>query len=485
MAARYWVGDTDGLWNKADNWGSTSGGAGGAGVPTSADAVIFDSGYTTQNCTCDVAIDIGSINVQSTYDGKLDFADSAYGHASAGDMIFDGSGEVDCGDSTITCSGNFDNKDQTTWTRGTSTIVMNGSAKTIIGHTLKDLHNLTISDDTTLSATTVSRLPVQGLLLVDATKTFTLLDTLLMQGTVTINGIVDAQAFFWTEGASVAIPGELSGTSSWLLFQFTTVTDATGTITIATINATRNMTLAPGTYGNSSTVTTFKQNANSSRTVTFLTGIFIFPGDVTFDADQPANTYFIDCDTNSVDIEFQSDLTITESSTSTLSWTKSNSATAIKFSGTTTYTDTTAAIQNIGDVEVDGTSLTLATELECDDFDGTSGTLDTNGQDLISNGNMDWASGFVIADPAASTIAPSGNFTGDGQDLSASGEWFFNVGGTAVVLGTGDVANSNASGGNEIDASAGPANNLGGNTNWDFGVVAGTILPQMMQYLYG
>lgn len=44
MANRYWVGGS-GTWDASSttNWSATSGGAGGASVPTSADAVIFDS----------------------------------------------------------------------------------------------------------------------------------------------------------------------------------------------------------------------------------------------------------------------------------------------------------------------------------------------------------------------------------------------------------------------------------------------------------
>ena len=42
MADRYWVGTTAD-WHTSANWSATSGGAGGAGVPTSSDNVIFDS----------------------------------------------------------------------------------------------------------------------------------------------------------------------------------------------------------------------------------------------------------------------------------------------------------------------------------------------------------------------------------------------------------------------------------------------------------
>jgi len=61
MADRYWRGGS-GSWNTTTNWSATSGGAGGASVPTSADNVIFDANSgsgtahyivtVTDNATC-------------------------------------------------------------------------------------------------------------------------------------------------------------------------------------------------------------------------------------------------------------------------------------------------------------------------------------------------------------------------------------------------------------------------------------------------
>lgn len=44
MASRYWVGG-NGTWNSSNttNWSTSSGGSGGASVPTSADAAVFDA----------------------------------------------------------------------------------------------------------------------------------------------------------------------------------------------------------------------------------------------------------------------------------------------------------------------------------------------------------------------------------------------------------------------------------------------------------
>lgn len=68
MADRYWVGGT-GTWNTTSttNWSATSGGAGGASVPTAADNVIFDSATTytvtmTGALTClDFTVSAGTV----------------------------------------------------------------------------------------------------------------------------------------------------------------------------------------------------------------------------------------------------------------------------------------------------------------------------------------------------------------------------------------------------------------------------------------
>jgi len=48
MATKYWIG---GDWVNTNAWSLTSGGAGGAGVPTSADDVIFNNAGAGGNCS--------------------------------------------------------------------------------------------------------------------------------------------------------------------------------------------------------------------------------------------------------------------------------------------------------------------------------------------------------------------------------------------------------------------------------------------------
>lgn len=82
MANRYWVGGT-GTWDTAANWASTSGGSGGAGIPTASDSVFFDGNSGTGTCT----IDGGNVSThQKTvtsftttgYNGYLAFSGATY-----------------------------------------------------------------------------------------------------------------------------------------------------------------------------------------------------------------------------------------------------------------------------------------------------------------------------------------------------------------------------------------------------------------------
>jgi len=64
MAVRYWVGG-NGTWDGASttNWSTTSGGASGASVPTSADSVFFDANSGTGTCTTSGARSCATINL--------------------------------------------------------------------------------------------------------------------------------------------------------------------------------------------------------------------------------------------------------------------------------------------------------------------------------------------------------------------------------------------------------------------------------------
>lgn len=64
FAQRFWVATGPGPhnWNNTANWSTTSGGAGGASVPSTGDAVTFNAG-SANNCTLDVAPTIAGITI--------------------------------------------------------------------------------------------------------------------------------------------------------------------------------------------------------------------------------------------------------------------------------------------------------------------------------------------------------------------------------------------------------------------------------------
>ena len=72
MANRYWVGGT-GNWDATTtHWSATSGGSGGASVPTYSDNVFFDanSGVGTVNCSAAIH-SCGALTLTDSAMGKL------------------------------------------------------------------------------------------------------------------------------------------------------------------------------------------------------------------------------------------------------------------------------------------------------------------------------------------------------------------------------------------------------------------------------
>lgn len=67
MANRYWVGGS-GTWNTTSttNWSASSGGAGGASVPTASDAVFFDSASGSGTCTTSAGATCSTLTINTS-----------------------------------------------------------------------------------------------------------------------------------------------------------------------------------------------------------------------------------------------------------------------------------------------------------------------------------------------------------------------------------------------------------------------------------
>lgn len=99
----HWVASSNSVWSNSTNWSTVAGGTGGAGVPTAADAVYFESNKVT-NCTIDMNATMYSLNIQTGYTGTISQGTNPMtvgGNASFGDGIFQG------GSSDVTVNGAF------------------------------------------------------------------------------------------------------------------------------------------------------------------------------------------------------------------------------------------------------------------------------------------------------------------------------------------------------------------------------------------
>lgn len=84
MANRFFVGDTDSDWFDANNWATTTGGAGGAGIPTAGDDVKLDANspnctLTTTSAICSSFIATGFTNTFNMSSNDLTVDDAAVG----------------------------------------------------------------------------------------------------------------------------------------------------------------------------------------------------------------------------------------------------------------------------------------------------------------------------------------------------------------------------------------------------------------------
>ena len=88
MATRYWVTGGTGNWNSTTNWSATTGGASGASVPGSADAVVLDISSGSGTVTLDISPTIQTLTCTG-FTGTLDFGTNTISLNSTG-TIFTG-----------------------------------------------------------------------------------------------------------------------------------------------------------------------------------------------------------------------------------------------------------------------------------------------------------------------------------------------------------------------------------------------------------
>lgn len=207
-AAKYWKGGFAGYttdWNYSENWSSTPGGAGGAGVPGVGDDVNFtsDSGY---DCSLTTSPTVASIT-NSTYTHTLVI--TTYTLTISGDLLWNNGG-LNAGSGTLNIGGNFDVDDSAYDYGTTSKVTLSGSGKTItpsehLGDTY-DLYDLTISGTYTLVDHNMTQvyhnvtIPEGGVLTISSGLHFDLGGSAITTATLTLDGTINGDGNFGFSG---------------------------------------------------------------------------------------------------------------------------------------------------------------------------------------------------------------------------------------------------------------------------------------------
>lgn len=300
MADRYWVDDDlDGLWNNANNWSATSGGAGGAGVPGSSDKAIFDSGNTT-GCQLNASLDVAELSMIAGFSGIIDGATDNLSHAISGDVAMGGN-RFDMGDGTYTVGGNFDNSGLTTFNRAGSTLILTGVGKTYTTTADQDINNITILVGATIELVTpgASQLDVQGVFTVAGELT---IDT---PNVAAIKAAGDLQ---------MTGVGDITGTGQLTIGNGALISIMDGTITVATMiirgdHISPTSQVVAGIYD--SALVVVERGAGGDRVFKPDGGTYTFNGDLTIDADDVGGFRF-QAVTNDPDINIAGDLVFSE-----------------------------------------------------------------------------------------------------------------------------------------------------------------------------
>lgn len=451
MAERYWDGGTSTDHADVNNWSDTDGGGTPASsVPGTGDHAHFTTNGDTNPCTLTANWALGDLTILAGYGSKFDMATFNLTMDDGGNITLNGAGNFDCGTGTITLTnGDFDNKDVGTFTRGTSTVVMNGTGN-LVGTTANSFHNLTIALGAVITLT--EHTLIFGLHNVLGTFSIASSKYILVGGTTSIgaSGKITGSSGTYR----VYMPGAGKGITSFAVG---------GVVDVGELQIDRPHSaavFAPGTY--SPTLLVVKNVLANPYTFTLSSGDYVFTGNVEFENTDAGGTLTIANDTNDPNITIQGDVIFTETA-GTITYTKGD--------GTITASGGSAQDWDWGDqtledivVAKSAGTLTFSGAWTADSYTQTTSSVDVNGQTLETTG--DWQmTGGAAADPGGSAITVGGTFRAGGVDLDGGSGWTLDVTGKAEVRGL-SVAHCDASGGSAVHALA--CKDAGNNTNLVF-----------------
>jgi hypothetical protein len=351
MANRYWVGG-DGTWDTTSttNWSDTSGGAGGASVPTSGDVAIFNASSGGGTITLGATVDCLTINLTG-FTGTFDFNFFDVNVVGNAATVVNVTSTI----AAITRTGKFNCT--YSGSTGTRTIVIS------TGDITKAV-NLSISNGSDAvvfsGAIRLSTLTFTGFSGTwAAASTVNIGNSLVLSSDMTVDSIAGSITF------SSTATGNTITTNGKTIDQAITFNGVGGSWQLQdnlTVGSTRTVTLTNGTLDlNNKTLSCglFSSNNSNTRSIAFGTG----------------------------------NITLTGSSATIFNGTGSSS-TAIGFTGTPTVNCTYAG--STGTRTISGGSRTVLTESQVFNFNITAGSDTVSFPNANAYGNLDFT-GFTGA----------------------------------------------------------------------------------------
>lgn len=506
MSDLYWVNDAStGLWHNSNNWASTPGGTGGAGIPGTGDIAHFTSDCN-DNCSLDNHITVGGLDIASGYGGKFDALSYNVTGDDGANFQLDISYSLDMGSGTWSLTnGDFDTTNATAYKINgeTSTIEFNGTCKWNItqAHNYAH-HNFKVNSGAVVEKPTTSYyyFNFSGCMTITGKLIFYHSDVIYLQGTSAELKLqsggeiyIGSAAFSWQ--ILLIGTGNFPGITEWAS-DFTLTNAGGASLDICTTT--------PGTHScNLATANAqdvemdiYTQAASGTLTIRFGSGVHNF-GEVRFRTSGTAGNLVLDLSTNdvtSVSVETELDWYISSggnievdatgkspvwylsgivkdsmTGVGALIWKSGNANPEIVSDGTANVTWDWDNV-SIGPVEMDKPSgyLRLTDDFHCESLTLTDGQFIPYGVTITVDEDCDIASGVTFGELAGSIWNIGGDWTADGNTMTGTSTWYLNVAGSTWAAGTGYVSYSDASGGSPIYAFDGPWTDGDNNDNWLF-----------------
>ncbi len=388
MANRYWVGGT-GNWSDTARWSATSGGAGGASVPGTNDAAIFNASSGTGVATLDSSVTIQTLTMTG-YTGTLAFGTNTISLNSTGTVFTGGTGVTVTGTPVINITNN-------TATATTVAATAVSEANSISFNFTAGTYALTLTGN-------VRSLNFTGFAGTLSNAARTIYGNLTVSSGMTLTGGTNTQTFAKTGGTQNITVASLKVLDFPITFAGTATYSLNSAVTIGTTAADRNVTLTTGTlevnsfsfdiYGtfisSGTGVRRIQRSGNGIITVRPVSAATFWNTSTVTNLTTDGNVLVVVFGTNNISQTISagqlSEANAIRFSISSLNGTTSFTAgDTVKSLGlsNSAYTLSNVAITIYGDVAINGTIPTLAAGANAWTFAGSgTQTITTNGKTL-------------------------------------------------------------------------------------------------------